>query len=343
VSGTPSIRTRFTEAYGLRHPFAAAGLAFAGMTPEFVIAVCKAGGLGAYGVGLTPPPVLGEAVAAVRAQTDAPFNLNFITIFATDDHIAFCEEARPAVASFHWGHPSRAWIDRLHGAGVKVWEQVGSADAAKRAVDDGVDLIVAQGSEAGGHNYAALPTFANTPEIVDACDGALVLASGGVSDGRGVAAALALGADGVWVGSRLVATDEANVPTAYKERIVSAGGADTALTSIFGREIEGFNPMRVLRNAIVEEWRDREDEAPVDLSDQPAVGEMTLMGQSAPLKRFSNLVPMADATGDFDQMPLLMGEGVGSIGDIVPVEQAVETMMADAAAILSRLGAAAAQ
>src|SRR3954447_18420406 len=214
------LRTRFTEAYGLSTPIAQAGMAFIGMTPDLAVAVSNAGALGSLGVGLLPAPAMTQVIAAIRAGTPGPFNVNFITIFADQQRIdAVCAAAVPVV-SFHWGHPPRAWIDQLHAAGVRVFEQVGSVAAAKRAADDGVDVIVAQGLEAGGHNYATLPTFALVPMVVDAVAPALVLAAGGIADGRGLAAALMLGADGAWIGTRLVATDESGAHDGYKSRDV---------------------------------------------------------------------------------------------------------------------------
>jgi NAD(P)H-dependent flavin oxidoreductase YrpB (nitropropane dioxygenase family) len=128
-----------------------------------------------------------------------------------------------AVVSFHWEHPPRSWIDRLHAAGVQVFEQVGSVDGARRAVDDGVDVVVAQGREAGGHNFATLPTFVLVPAVVDAVAPALVLAAGGVTDGRGLAAALMLGADGAWVGTRLVASVESAAHDKHDNRSMGRG------------------------------------------------------------------------------------------------------------------------
>jgi hypothetical protein len=170
------ISTRITERFGCRHPFAGAGMAFAGGT-----------------------------------ATEAPFNINLITFFDNDAQIRVCAEEKVPVISFHWGHPSSEHLKLLLDAGVAVWEQVGNMEAAKEAVGDGVEVIVAQGWEADGHNYGGLPTMVLVPEILDAVSPALVLAAGGIVDGRGVAAAgvaaaLALGADGVWVGTRLVAT-----------------------------------------------------------------------------------------------------------------------------------------
>jgi NAD(P)H-dependent flavin oxidoreductase YrpB (nitropropane dioxygenase family) len=303
------------------------------MTPDLAVAVSNAGALGSLGVGLMPAPALSATIAAIRAGTDRPFNVNFITPFTGDDQIDAVCAGGVVVASFHWGHPSRAWTDRLHAAGVRVFEQVGSVDDAKRAVGDGVDVVVAQGLEAGGHNYATLPTFALVPLVVDAVAPALVLASGGIADGRGLAAALMLGADGAWIGTRLVATDESGAHDGYKERLVAADATATVRTSLFGPETPQFNPMRVLRNRVVEEWQDR----PAPTGQQPVIGHTNLGGQDVEMRRFSNLVPMRDlTTGDLDEMALLAGQGVGLVDSVKGAASVIADLTASAQAALSR-------
>ena len=332
-----TLRTRFTEAYGLSTPIAQAGMAFVGMTPDLAIAVSNAGALGSLGVGLMPVPALTHTIAAIQAGTARPFNVNFITIFTEDAQIDAVCAAGVAVASFHWGHPHRTWIDRLHAAGVKVFEQVGSVADATRAVDDGVDVVVAQGQEAGGHNYATLPTFALIPLVVDAVSPALVLASGGIGDGRGLAAALMLGADGVWVGTRFVATTESAAHDGYKSRLIAAQATDTVRTSLFGPDNPRFNPTRVLRNRVVREWQDRVDEIPADSSGLPVIGHTNLGGQQVEMHKFSNLVPMRDLTvGDLEEMALLAGQGVGLVNRVEPAATVIADMTAQARGMLDR-------
>jgi enoyl-[acyl-carrier protein] reductase II len=332
------LSTRFTKAYDVAHPIAQAGMAFVGMTPELAVAVCAAGGLGSIGVGLMPPPALKATINGVRAGTDQPFNINFITSLTETAQVdVACDEGVPVV-SFHWGHPPRAWIDALHSAGVKVWEQVGSADAARRAVDDGIDLVVAQGVEAGGHNMGTLPTMALLPLVVDAVAPALVLGAGGITDGRGLAAALMLGADGVWLGTRLVATAESLAHPEYKARLVAAQGTDTVKTHVFGRQLPEFNPMRVLRNRVVAQWHERVDEIPIDAGTGTVIGHVNLMGMEMDLHRFSNFVPIRSTTGDFEEMPLLAGQGVGMIDSVPPVAEVVAAMVTEAASVIRAAG-----
>ncbi len=332
-----ALTTRFTEAYGLTTPIAQAGMAFVGTSPGLAVAVSNAGALGALGVGLLPPDALTGTIAAIQAGTDRPFNVNFITVLTGPAQIEVACAAGVAVASFHWGHPPRAWIDQLHAAGVRVFEQVGSVADACGAVQDGVDVVVAQGEEAGGHNYGTLPTFALVPLVVDAVRPALVLAAGGIADGRGLAAALMLGADGAWIGTRLVATDESDAHDGYKSRVVAARATDTLRTAVFGPDTPQFNPMRVLRNRVVREWQDRLPDIPADTSGQPVIGHADLGGQHLELHKFTNLVPMRGATtGDLEEMPLLAGQGVGLVDSVEPAAAVIATITAQAEESLAR-------
>jgi NAD(P)H-dependent flavin oxidoreductase YrpB (nitropropane dioxygenase family) len=328
------IETELTRKFGLGAPIVQAGMAFAGMTPALAVAVCEAQALGSIAIGLMPPPAMSALIGAVRSATARPFHVNFITIYTDDAHIDTLVEHKPAAASFHWGHPKRTWIDRLHGAGIAVIEQVGSIETARAAADDSVDVIVAQGAEAGGHNFAALPSFVLVPAVVEAVAPLPVLAAGGVMNGRGLAAALCLGAAGAWIGTRFVMSEEASVHAEYKRRLCAANGTETVLSSLFGRHHTHFNPMRVLRNRIVASYAGREDAAPSDNSGEPIVGVMSLLGQRIELRRFTNLVPMTDAEGDLEELPLLAGQGVGLVSRIMPAGAIVQEIASEAEQVL---------
>ena len=126
-----SIRTRLTDRYGLAHPIACAGMAFVTLSPRLPVAVCEAGALGAFAAGPFPLDFIRANLTAIAEQTTAPLHLNFITPFITDEHIELAVELPPAVVSFHWALPGKAWIDRLHTAGIDVWQQVGKVDDAR--------------------------------------------------------------------------------------------------------------------------------------------------------------------------------------------------------------------
>ena len=334
-----AINTRLTEKYQLETPIVQAGMAFAGMAPPLCIAVCEAGAMGSIAcVGIIPPEGNQQQMEGTQSGTDKPFHANYITPYTTDAHIAVMAEARPAAVSFHWGTPTPSWVATLKAAGIDIWVQVGSVDDARHAVDGGADVVVSQGSEAGGHNYGAASLVSLTPLVVDAVgDDALVVAAGGIGDGRGLAAALALGADGAWIGTRFVASKEAMVADEYKDRLVASGIGDTTLTHMFGRHHPEFNPMRVLRNRVVGEWSDRFADVPADNSAEPLVGRMDLFGEETELRKFTNMVPMKGATGDFDEFPLLCGEGVGLIRDVRPAAEIVKNLTDGARAVLDRL------
>lgn len=209
---------------------------------------------------------------------------------------------------------------------------------AQQAVADGFDAVVAQGWEAGGHNYGGLPTFVLVPELRDALgDDVLLMAAGGVSDGRTTAAALCLGADAVWVGTRLCATREANTHPEHHRRLLDAGGLDTVRSSIFGPEMPHFNPMRLHRNRVVQEWTDRLAEVPTVRDDLPVIGQTMFLGQPHTKHKFDVILPTNDTTGDFEEMAWLMGQGVGLIHSVEPAAEVVATMMSQAEATLAKL------
>ena len=332
-----SISTRLTKKYKVKFPFVAAGMAFVGSTPDLAIAVCEAGGIGSIGVGILPPEAIGPLVAQVKKATKHPFHVNFVTLFATEDHIKACVDAKVPIVSFHFGHPPKHFIDLLHQAKIDVWEQVGSVEAAKTAVADGIDLIIAQGVEAGGHNFSTLPTFVQVPQIVAAVKPVMVLASGGVATGSQIAASLCLGADGVWVGTRLVASNEAFAHPVYKTRLTTEDGTDTTLTHIFGPEMPNFNPVRAIKNEIVREFIGKEDTVPTDTSNEPIIGKTEFFGQEIILRRFNSFPPVATTEGDFEEMLLAAGQGVGMVHEIKPVKDIINAMMGEAVATLSGL------
>jgi NAD(P)H-dependent flavin oxidoreductase YrpB (nitropropane dioxygenase family) len=332
------VETRLTCDYGVRHPIALAPMAFVGTPPSLAVAVCRAGGIGAVAAGPLPADAVRAIIRGVRAETWAPLNVNFVTPLAGEEQVRVCVEESVPIVSFHWGHPPAAFVRLLHAAGIKVWEQVGSAEAAREAVDNGADLIVAQGSEAGGHNFGGLPTFVLVPAVVDAVAPVPVLAAGGVATGRHLAAALMLGAEGVSVGTRFVASEEAFAHREYKRRLVTAIGTETRLTSVYGPDLPDFNPMRVLNTGLAREYAGREADAPKNLGTQPVIARMRLGGQDVPLHRFTSFVPTPDTEGDIAQLPFLSGQGVGFVRAVVPVQQIVEEMMAEAEAMLAKLG-----
>ncbi len=322
------LHTRLTEEYGLEIPFISAGMAFVAM-PPLVAAVSNSGGMGTLGAALVPPDGLRALIGAIKSMTSRPFGVNFITQFATDAHIDVCIEENVPVVSFFWNEPPKGFISKLHNAGLKAWMQVGSVQEALDAVGAGVDAVIVQGSEAGGHNRSTASTLTLVPAVVDAVGSVPVIASGGIADGRGIVAALALGAEAVWVGTRMVASEEANAHAEYKRRIVAASAIDTTRTTLFGPEWPD-QPIRVMRNRVVNEWSGREIEAGASTEPGQVIGQTVLGGQAIPLHKFSALLPTPETTGDFEEMCLIAGESAGLIHEIRPAGEIIASMMQEA-------------
>ena len=338
VLGADGLSTRLTREYGVRVPLVGAGMGFVAL-PSLVAAVSNAGGLGVLGNAVEPPSGTQTLVRLVRAVTAAPFGVDFLhddSAFGplvTDAHVDVCVAERVPLVVFHMHVPPRAWVERLHAAGARVWMQAGSPKQAIEAVAAGVDAVVAQGAEAGGHNTSRTPLRALLPRVIDAVHPTMVLAAGGIADGEAVFRALAAGAEGVWVGTRLVASTEAFAHPEYKARLAAAGDGDTVATTMFGPEYPG-RPYRVLRNRVVDEFAGREDQIPVPPPPPAVVGKTRLFPLTAPqpyaMPKFSAIVPTPDTAGDLEEMGLPAGAGVAAVRDVRPAAQIVHAMMADA-------------
>lgn len=334
----PSLNTRLTRDYGVRFPFVGAGMGFVAV-PSLVAAVSNAGGIGVLGNGIEPPPSTQALIQLVKSLTTKPFGVDFIfddSAFGplvTDAHIDVCIAEAVHVVVFHMNVPPKALVDRLRSAGTKVWMQAGSVQQAFDAANIGMDAIIAQGSEAGGHNKSTTKLTKILPDIVEAVHPRMVLAAGGIVDGEGVVDALSSGAEGVWVGTRLVASIEAYAHTEYKRRITVASGNPSVTTTMFGPEYPN-RPYRVLRNSITKQFAGREDKIPNPPPPPAVIGSTVLFPftfkQPYDMPKFSAIVPTPDTVGDFEEMGLPAGDGAKRIKDIKPAAQIVIDMMTEA-------------
>src|SRR5262245_21697331 len=333
------IHTRLTGEYALTVPFVSAGMAFLSL-PPLVAAVSNAGGLGMLAPGPVPPMALRQLIQATRQLTARPFGVNFIVETSTafgpltvEQHVEESIEEKVPVVVFFWHLPPVSWIQRLKNAGTKVWLQAGSLERAQEAVDAGIDAIVAQGSEAGGHNQGTAGLFTLLPVMTGTLP-VPVIAAGGIADGRGVAAALALGAEGVWVGTRLIASQEANAHEEYKRRVVAARESDIARTCIFGPEWPDA-PMRVIRNRVVNEWAGRDAKTPPQPDPPEFIGTTRHGDQEYRMPKFAAVLPTPETTGDFEEMCLAAGESAGLVHEIKPAGQIVTEMMTEAERVIA--------
>jgi NAD(P)H-dependent flavin oxidoreductase YrpB (nitropropane dioxygenase family) len=321
------IQTRVCDLLGIRHPIVLGGMGGGATAAPLVCAVSNTGGLGILGTSGTDGARLRSEVEAIRRATDKPFGINHLLFEVDEDRFSVTLQTKPAVASFAWARPDqdlRPYFDRAHEAGCKIMYMGGEVPETVRAAKAGADIIVAQGMEAGGH-VAWMASLPLVPMVVQAVAPLPVLAAGGIADGRGLAAALALGAEGVLIGTRLLATDESPLHPNFKQAIVQSDGHDTVLTEIpdvaSGRVWPGAMS-RALRNRFIERWAGREWTI---RRDQRAVAQA---------------VADARKRGDADNAPLFIGQDAGLIDSIKTARDVVESMAAEAEEIIrNRLAA----
>ena len=331
----PSLRTRFCDRFGIDAPIVSAPMGPDLTGPELVAAVCNAGGFGILQAQLCPPPLLRQQILHVRALTARPFGVNFVLHLPHREGIQVCIDERVPALSFFWGDPPD-FVPAAHAAGIAVLHQVGSVEAAIRAKQAGVDVIIAQGAEAGGHLAGQVSTMVLVPRVVDAVTPTMVLAAGGIADARGLAAALCLGADGVVMGTRFLATPEAAAHADYKAKVISASEEHTIRTVLFGNGWPDA-PHRTLRTPFVDEWADRKRETQIFRPDELTVGRTIVAGAEIPVQRFVSLPPNLEATGDIDSMALLAGQSVGLVHEILPAAQIVRETTAEAERLIRAL------
>jgi len=259
----PNLRTAVCDLLGIAHPVVLGGMG-TGTSVELVAAVSNAGGFGVLGASGMQPDAIREDARHTRRLTDQPFGINVII---AEDPAADAEEDRQfflaqirmagdenvAAVVFFWGDPA-PYVETAHAVGVKVLIQVGSVEEAEAAAAAGVDAVIAQGVEAGGHVRGTTSIWELLPQTVEAISPVPVLASGGIGDGAGLARALSLGAHGVSLGTRFVASDEANVHPEYQRRIVASTAADTVYTADLYDVWWPDAPHRTLRNKTFDEW-----------------------------------------------------------------------------------------
>lgn len=314
------MRTRITDLLGIRHPILLAPMG-GGTDAKLVAAVSQAGGLGMLAASMLSPEAIEAEVAMIRELTPMPFGVNLI-LWAQAAKVEAVLEHQPSVLSTAFGDPA-PYVDLAHEAGALYVHMVSDVPGAIAAAKAGVDVVIAQGQEGGGH-IGLQSTFTLVPQVADAVD-VPVVAAGGVGDGRGLAAALALGADGVLMGTRFLATKEAPIPDGWKRAILDAAGHDTVRTPIPDYALEAAWPdpiaVRAIRNAFLDRWLGRED-------------EVRRLGMEVGEK-------LRDARRQDDpaEMNLMAGEVVGLIHDLPSARALLERVVKEAEGLLPQLAA----
>lgn len=311
---------------GIEHPVFLAGMGVGIAGPELAAAVSNAGGCGVLGMGALLPDFIREQIRATRALTDKPIGVNLLLPLLEPGALEVCLEERPSFLVLFWGDPT-AQIAAAHAAGVSAWVQVGSVAQAREAVAAGADAIIAQGVEAGGHVRGTTALSVLLPAVVAAVHPVPVIAAGGIADARGLKAALALGAQGVSVGTRFLASDEANAAPEYKQRLIAAGAEDTVHTELFDL---GWPEAahRVLRNSTYSDWEAAGSPASGQRPQEGAVvGRMPVAGETVDVLRYMVLPPMPGFEGDLEATALYAGQCVESIHDIRPARDIVRSLV----------------
>jgi NAD(P)H-dependent flavin oxidoreductase YrpB (nitropropane dioxygenase family) len=317
------LHTRICDLLGVRHPIVLGGMGGGATNAELVATVSKAGGFGILSATHQTPDQQRAEVQRLRELAgDLPFGLNHLLFVMEEQRFAATIDLRPKVVSTAWPWPEqdlRQFATAAHGAGSLFMHMVSTVPEAERAAEAGADIIVAQGSEGGGH-VGWMGTLPLVPMVVRAVSPLPVLAAGGLADGAGLAAVLALGAEGALLGTRFLATPEAPVARSYKQAIVDHDGHDTFLTEIpdiaQGRVWPGAMS-RVARNRFIERWAGREWE----------VRQRRAEINKAAIE--------ARARDDSEEYHLSMGQTAGLIHDISPAAQLVERIAIEAEEIIN--------
>lgn len=318
------MRTRLTDLLGIEHPVMLAGMGGVSYA-RLAAAVSEAGGLGCLGASTMQDDEMKAEIAAVAAATDKPFGVDLLTAAPQDmaAKVQAISDGGGSVFVAGLGVPGEV-IDLCHDLGIVVASMCGKVTHARRAVDAGCDLVVAQGTEAGGHT-GQIATMALVPQVVDAVGAAVpVVAAGGIFDGRGLAAALALGADGVWVGTRFIATPEAQAVRGYKDRILASAEDATMVTRAYTGKT-----CRVLRTTYAREFEEAggtPEPFPMQVLRSMQDGANHLGGD----EHTEGVDP------DREFMPA--GQAIGAIHELRPAADIVASMVTEAQAALGRIG-----
>jgi nitronate monooxygenase len=291
-----SLRTPLCDLFGIDYPILNAPMGGGDAPGRLAAAVSEAGGLGLIGgTAIGGEDWVIAQIREAREHTDRPFGIGFIShLPGTAALMAAALREGVKVIAHSFADPA-PFVDDAHDAGALVLCQVRTVEAARRCAQVGVDVVTAQGTEAGGHT-GVMSTLPLVPAVVDAVTPVPVVASGGIADGRGIAAALMLGADGVWLGTRFLATRECGVPDSYKTRVLASDGSNTVLTDVY--DIAAGIPWpdgvrgRVLRSSFTDEWNSRPDELRERARDDLDVDEATWAGEA------SGFVTRTESAGD---------------------------------------------
>lgn len=318
---------------GVEKPILSAPMAGAA-GPDLVSAVCNSGGYGVAPLWTASPDRLVAGIEELRTRTDRNFSVNLNLSFDYDAQLDACIDQRVHGVSLFWGMAAKA-VERAKAGGLVVLMSVGSAAEAKIAADAGADVIVAQGWEAGGHVWGQVSTMALIPAVADAVD-IPVVAAGGIADGRAMAAAMMLGASGVWIGTRLLAAREATIHDTYRRRLLEASEADTQWAHDLYDVDWPDAPHRTLGNSTSQAWTGAGCPVPGNRPNEAEVIGHRPTGE--PVVRYQSYTPLPETTGEVEAMSLWAGQGVAQVREVSSTAEIIEEISRDARRHLQSAG-----
>lgn len=299
--------------------------------PNLVAAVCNAGGYGVIPLWGRPVAQVRDGIEALRARTERPFAVNLNLGFDFEEALQACIDAKVHGVSLFWGMDPAA-IARAKAGGLVVLASVGTAAEARQAAEAGADVIVAQGWEAGGHVWGQVATMALVPAVVDAVD-VPVIAAGGIADGRGMAAAMMLGAHGVWIGTRLLGSTEATIHETYQRSLLAASEDQTEWYADLYDGTWPDAPHRTLVNDTSRAWHAAGAASP---GGRPGEGHAVgARPDGTPVQRYQSYTPLPATTGDVAAMSMWAGQGVSMLREVKPVAEIVREIYDQARAVIA--------
>lgn len=309
------LNTKICSILNIRYPILQGGMAWVA-TGELAAAVSNAGGLGIIGAGHSPADIVRKNIVLAKKLTEKPFGVNVMLLSPYVDEVmeVIYEEKVPVVTTGA-GNPGK-YVEKLKAAGSRIIPVIPSVALAKRMEREGVDAVIAEGTESGGH-IGELTTMALVPQVVDAVS-IPVIAAGGIADGRGLVAALALGASGVQIGTRFVCTDECTVHRKYKEAIINAKDRDAVATGH-----STGHPVRCIKNKLTREFEKLENAG-------ASKEEIEMLG--------SGRLKAAVVDGDVEMGSVMAGQISGMIKDIKPCFEVIKEIVEDANMISKKIG-----
>ena len=328
------LKTRVTELFGIEYPIVTAGMGGVALA-ELAAAVSNAGGIGTIALaGFTPVAIQNE-IAAARRLTTKPLLVNLLVPFLRPGIVEMVMKEPIQGVTFFWGDPAE-YVPIAKKSGVKVIWQCGSVKEAVAARDAGADAVMVQGFEAGGHVRGIVTSLALIPATRDAVGPHIpIIAAGGFADGRGLAAALALGADAAVFGTRFLASNEVAADARYQQRIIDAEAEETVHTELY--DIGWPNaPHRVLRTKVVDAWERAGRPATGRRPEEGKnIGTITRGGAEVPMVKYSVMAATNSFEGDIEELPFYAGMSVSLVREKLPAGEIVRRIAAEAREVIA--------